>query len=70
MIRDRTVGRRETTTAEREAHKAFRTDDTKKAMTDYAKAEKAFHENRERLKAERLARESKMPIEPSRKSVR
>jgi hypothetical protein len=70
MSRDRTVDRRETTTAEREARKAFRTEDTKQAMTDYAKAEKAFHENRERLKAERLARESKMPIEPSRKPVR
>ncbi|WP_312010458.1 hypothetical protein [Bradyrhizobium cenepequi] len=36
-------------------------------MTDYAKAEKAFHENRERLKSERLARESGVPVQPSRK---
>lgn len=70
MMRDRTVERRETTAAEREARKAFRTEAPKTAMTDYAKAEKAFHENRERLKAERLARESRMPIEPSRKSPR
>ncbi|MCP1850565.1 hypothetical protein ACVI1K_007349 [Bradyrhizobium sp. USDA 4508] len=27
-------------------------------MTDYAKAQKAIHDNRERLKAERLAREA------------
>jgi hypothetical protein len=27
-------------------------------MTDYAKAQQSLHENRERLKAERLAREA------------
>ncbi len=45
--------------AEREARKAFRDVEAKKAMTDHEKAQKAFHENRERLKRERLARESK-----------
>ena len=59
MIRDHTFVRREKTTpAEREARKAFREVMTGKAMTDYEKAQKSFHENRERLKAERLAREA------------
>ncbi len=38
---------------EREARKAFRQGDAKKAMTEYAIADKAFNSNRERLKAER-----------------
>jgi hypothetical protein len=59
MIRDHTFGRRETTRAEREARKAFREVIPGNAMTDYAKAQKSLHENRERLKAERLAREAK-----------
>jgi hypothetical protein len=58
MIRDHTFQRRETTPAEREAHKAFKEVMPGKAMTDYAKAQKSLHENRERLKAERLAREA------------
>jgi hypothetical protein len=51
-------GQKVITPAEREARKAFRDVEAKKAMTDHAKAQKAFHENRERLKRERLARES------------
>ncbi|MGY2903690.1 hypothetical protein ACVWVY_002711 [Bradyrhizobium sp. URHC0002] len=59
MIIDHTfVRRRETTPAEREARKAFRKVMTRNAMTDYEKAQKSFHDNRERLKAERLAREA------------
>jgi hypothetical protein len=46
------------TKAEREAQKAFRQVDAKKAMTEHESAQKAFHANRERLKAERLAREA------------
>lgn len=42
----------------REANNAFKTGSKPKPMTDYAKAERSFHENRERLKAERLAREA------------
>ncbi|WFU45406.1 hypothetical protein QA640_46085 (plasmid) [Bradyrhizobium sp. CB82] len=56
MISDRE--RRASTAAEREAHKAFKMVKPKEAMSDYAKAQKAFHDNRERLKAERLAREA------------
>jgi hypothetical protein len=44
--------------AEREAHKAFRQVDAEKAMSDHEIAQKAFSKNRERLKAERLERES------------
>jgi len=44
--------------AEREARKAFRQVDAVKAMSEHARAEKAFAQNRERLKAERLAREA------------
>ncbi|MCP1843671.1 hypothetical protein ACVIHI_003410 [Bradyrhizobium sp. USDA 4524] len=50
--------RRATTAAEREAHKLFKAVRAKEAMTEYVKAQKAFHDNRERLKAERLAREA------------
>jgi hypothetical protein len=46
------------TKAERDARKAFRQGDAKKAMTEHEIAQKAFSANRERLKAERLAREA------------
>jgi hypothetical protein len=46
------------TKAEREARKAFRQLDAKKAMTEQEIAQKAFSANRERLKAERLTREA------------
>jgi hypothetical protein len=38
--------------------KAFRQFDAEKAMTEHEIAQKAFSANRERLKAERLARET------------
>ena len=47
-----------TTAAEREARKAFRQVNAEKAMTEHEVAQKAFSNNRERLKAERLAREA------------
>ena len=46
------------TSAEREARKAFRHVEAEKAMTEHEIAQKAFSNNRERLKAERLAREA------------
>jgi hypothetical protein len=46
------------TKAEREARKVFRQVDAEKAVTEYETAQKALHANRERLKAERLAREA------------
>ena len=51
-------GPKPTTKAEREARKAFRQLDAKTAMTEHEIAQKAFADNRERLKAERLAREA------------
>ena len=46
------------TKAERDARKAFRQVDAEKAMSEHEIAQKAFHANRERLKAERLTREA------------
>ena len=57
MARNRAFERPETI-AEREASKVFQSIDQKKGMTEYSLAQKAFHDNRERLKAERLAREA------------
>jgi hypothetical protein len=53
-----TFERKVMTPAEREARKAFRQVDAQKAMTEHEIAEKAFYNNRNRLKAERLAREA------------
>ena len=55
---DETFERKVITPAEREARKAFRQLDAEKAMTEHEIAEKAFYNNRNRLKAERLAREA------------
>lgn len=58
MVIRHTFDRHETTPDERDAREVFREVMTGNAMTDYEKAQKAFHENRKRLKAERLAREA------------
>jgi hypothetical protein len=42
--------------AELEARKAFKP--SQPETTEYTKIQKAFHDNRERLKSERLAREA------------
>jgi hypothetical protein len=55
---NRTSGRRMPTAAEREARKIFRDADAKVAVSEHERAQQAFHANRERLKAERLAREA------------
>ena len=52
---------RQITKAEREALKAFRQVEAEKAMSEYEIAQEAFSKNRERLKAERLAREAAGP---------
>jgi hypothetical protein len=44
--------------AEREARKLFKEADAAKAMTEQERAQKAFQENRERLKVLRLARDT------------
>jgi hypothetical protein len=56
-----TIQRKQMTQAEREARRVFAAAEAKKALSDHEKAQKAFHENRERLKAERLAREADAP---------
>ncbi|QOZ08896.1 hypothetical protein [Bradyrhizobium sp. CCBAU 51765] len=49
-----------TARAKREADKLFKQVDTaKKQPSDYEMAQQSFQDNRERLKAERLAREAK-----------
>jgi hypothetical protein len=53
-----TFTRKVITPAEREARKVFREVDAARAMTEHERAQRAFHENRERLKALRLARET------------
>ena len=53
------------TAAEREAHKAFKEVDAAKLLTEHQLREKAFFENRERLKAERLAREARSHVRKS-----
>ena len=53
-----TFERKVITPAEREARKLFREADAVKAMTEHERAQKAFQDNRERLKALRLARET------------
>jgi hypothetical protein len=53
-----TSERKVMTPAEREARKLFRAAEASKAMSDHELSQKAFHENRERLKALRLAREA------------
>ena len=53
-----TSERKVMTPAEREARKLFRAAEASKAMTEHELSQKAFHENRERLKALRLAREA------------
>ena len=57
------------TKAERDARKAFRPIDAKKAMTEHEIAQKAFSNNRERLKAERLARGAGAPTAPEKQSL-
>jgi hypothetical protein len=58
-----TFERKIITPAEREARKLFRQADAAKAMTEHERAQKAFNENRERLKALRLAREAEQAAE-------
>jgi len=46
------------TSEERKARDAERRAEAEQAMRDHQAAQKAFYENRERLRAERLARET------------
>jgi hypothetical protein len=53
-----TFERKVITPAEREARKVFREADAAKFMTEHERSQRAFQDNRERLKALRLAREA------------
>ncbi|OPH81441.1 hypothetical protein B2M20_17695 [Nitrobacter vulgaris] len=53
----------------RDARKALRDADAKSAMIEHANAAKAFDKNRERLRAERLAREAAEPPPPPKKKA-
>ena len=61
-----TIVRKPLTPAQREARRIFAAAEAKKALSEHEKAQKAFHENRERLKAERLAREAEAPNKKTR----
>ncbi|MCA1501442.1 hypothetical protein [Bradyrhizobium sp. NBAIM14] len=54
---NRISDRRALTAAERQARKVFRDAGAKETASEYERDQQAFHANRERLKAERLARE-------------
>lgn len=56
------------TAAEREARKVFRDTDAKAPASEYERNQQAFHANRERLKAERLAREAAVKHKPKTKT--
>ena len=64
-MRDSTYER--PTAAQREARKAFKEADAKVALSEYERTQEAFHANRERLKAERLAREAAASQKAARK---
>ena len=57
-MRDSTYERSMPTATQRGARKAFKEADAKVALSEYERTQEAFHANRERLKAERLAREA------------
>ncbi|SFQ27966.1 hypothetical protein SAMN05216330_12311 [Bradyrhizobium sp. Ghvi] len=50
--------------AEREARKVFRDTGAKVPASEYERDQQAFYANRERLKAERLAREAAVEHKP------
>jgi len=58
MSKDFPNSREQLTPEQRRERDAQRRADAVEALADYEKAQKAFHANRERLRAERLAREA------------
>jgi hypothetical protein len=58
MTEDTSFRRKPLTPEQRQARDATRRVEAEKAMRDHEAAQKAFYENRERLRAERLAREA------------
>jgi hypothetical protein len=58
LVAEEANERRPLTPAERKTRNAARQVEAEKAMVDHEQGQKAFHENRARLKAERLTREA------------
>ncbi len=58
MTEDLSFRRKPLTPEQRQARDAARRIEAEKAMRDHEEAQKAFYANRERLRAERLAREA------------
>lgn len=58
MTEDLSFRRKPLTSEQRQARDAARRVEAEKAMRDHEAAQKAFYANKERLKAERLAREA------------
>ena len=58
MTEDLSFRRKPLTPEQRQARDAARRVEAEKAMRDHEEAQKAFYANKERLKAERLAREA------------
>jgi hypothetical protein len=58
MTEDISFRRKPLTPEQRQARDATRRIEAEKAMRDHEEARKAFYANRERLRAERLAREA------------
>lgn len=58
MTEDLSYRRKPLTPEQRQARDAARRIEAEKAMRDHEEAQKAFYANKERLKAERLAREA------------
>lgn len=58
MTEDISYRRKPLTTEQRQARDAARRIEAEKAMREHEAAQKAFYANRERLRAERLAREA------------
>lgn len=61
MTEDLSFRRKPLTTEQRHARDAARRIEAEKAMREHEQAQKAFYANRERLRAERLARETTPP---------
>ncbi|MBR0778090.1 hypothetical protein JQ543_10435 [Bradyrhizobium diazoefficiens] len=58
MTEDLSFRRKPLTPEQRQARDAARRVEAEKAMRDHEETQRAFHANRERLRAERLAREA------------
>ncbi|WP_342738922.1 hypothetical protein [Bradyrhizobium sp. B117] len=63
-MNNRTSDRRTPTAAEREARKVFCDTSAKVPVSEHERVQQAFHANRERLKAERMAREAAAEQKP------